>query len=59
MKRNSDSPKSSGTSDSTKDEDNVKQLLAKMTPDQIEMLRKKVQQKPIIEKMQADENDYV
>ena len=59
MKRNSDSPISSRTSDSNKEEDNVKQLLAKMTPDQIERLRKKIQQKPTIEKTQADENDYV
>ena len=59
MKRNSESPKSSRTSDSNKEEDNVKQLLAKMTPDQIERLRKKIQQKPIVEKTQADENDYV
>ena len=58
-KRNSESPKSSGT-ESTKNDDNdhIKQLLSNLTPEQREMLRMKMQSN-IRSSYNVDKDDYV
>ena len=58
-KRNSESPKSSGTeSNKNDDNDHIKQLLSNLTPEQREMLRMKMQSN-IRSSYNVDKDDYV